>query len=245
MPSTLTGLLLFIVLLVPGFAYLVGKERAGTERRTSPFRETVSIVAASVVTELVIFVISAVIWAWFIDFERLLTDAEDYWKSAPILLLIWGLTILAISTALAYVATLRYFRRLTWLPNRLVNARWFRPVIRHVSVYPHSSTMSAWWLMFDVYRAEDDVYVGVVLEDGSYLHGKLDSFNNNADDTSDRDLVLRAPIHYREPDSKAVLPWRCGAASVSARRIVTLSVAYVPKGTQSSPAASASVGGGG
>jgi Family of unknown function (DUF6338) len=53
MPTTLTGLLLFVVLLLPGFAYLVGKERAGTERRTSPFRETVAVVAASVATELV------------------------------------------------------------------------------------------------------------------------------------------------------------------------------------------------
>lgn len=45
MPTTLTGLLLFVVFLLPGFAYLVGKERNGTERQTSPFRETVAVVA--------------------------------------------------------------------------------------------------------------------------------------------------------------------------------------------------------
>jgi hypothetical protein len=38
MPTTLTGLLLFAVLLLPGFAYLVGKERAGTERRVADDR---------------------------------------------------------------------------------------------------------------------------------------------------------------------------------------------------------------
>lgn len=58
MPTTLTGLLLFVVLLLPGFAYLVGKERNGTERRMSPFRETVAIVAASVTCELVVLAYS-------------------------------------------------------------------------------------------------------------------------------------------------------------------------------------------
>ena len=59
MPTTLTGLLLFVVLLLPGFAYLIGKERHGTERRLSPFRETVAIVAASVTSELIVLVVFA------------------------------------------------------------------------------------------------------------------------------------------------------------------------------------------
>ena len=54
MPTTLSSLLIFVVLLLPGFAYLVGKERHGTERHTSPFRETVAIVAASVTSELTV-----------------------------------------------------------------------------------------------------------------------------------------------------------------------------------------------
>src|SRR5229473_1038663 len=65
MPTTLTGLLLFVVLLLPGFAYLVGKERNGTERQASPFRETVAIVAASVTSELgVLTLFSIVRWLW-------------------------------------------------------------------------------------------------------------------------------------------------------------------------------------
>ncbi len=54
MPTTLSSLLIFVVLLLPGFAYLVGKERHGTERHTSPFRETVAIVAASITSELAV-----------------------------------------------------------------------------------------------------------------------------------------------------------------------------------------------
>lgn len=65
MPTTLTGLLLFVVLLLPGFAYLVGKERHGTERKASPFRETIAIVAASVTSEIFVLVLFGLIrWLW-------------------------------------------------------------------------------------------------------------------------------------------------------------------------------------
>jgi hypothetical protein len=49
--------LLFVVLLLPGFAYQVGKERRGIERTTSVLRETAAVVAASVASE--IFVLAA------------------------------------------------------------------------------------------------------------------------------------------------------------------------------------------
>ena len=47
MPTTLTGLVLFVVLLLPGFAYVTGKERHTTGQRLSHFRETAAVVAAS------------------------------------------------------------------------------------------------------------------------------------------------------------------------------------------------------
>lgn len=50
MPTTLTSLLLFVVLLLPGFVYLTCKERHGTERHISTFRETVTIVTASIMS---------------------------------------------------------------------------------------------------------------------------------------------------------------------------------------------------
>jgi hypothetical protein len=65
MPTTLTGLLIFVVLLLPGFAYLVGKERHGTERHTSPFRETIAVVAASVTSELAVLGVFAATRAAF------------------------------------------------------------------------------------------------------------------------------------------------------------------------------------
>jgi hypothetical protein len=63
MPTTLTGLLLFVVLLLPGFAYAVGKERNGTGQQLTPFRETAAVVAASISFELIVLAIFAVIRA--------------------------------------------------------------------------------------------------------------------------------------------------------------------------------------
>ena len=60
-PTTLSGLLLFVVLLLPGFAYIVGRERHITGQQFSPFRETAVVVAASVSSELVVLVVFAIV----------------------------------------------------------------------------------------------------------------------------------------------------------------------------------------
>lgn len=212
MPTTFTGLLLFVVLLLPGFAYLVGKERAGTERRTSPFRETVSIVAASVTTELVVTLAAWPLWAISIDTSRLLIDPEAEWKAAPGRFVVWGLGLLVAAVALAYAATLPTVRRL----GR-----------RFTGTYPHPSSVSAWWMLFEEYRHGSDRHVGLLLDDGSYLQGTLISFNQNADDIPDRDLLLTAPITYRASGAAEASALDCGAACISARRVVAMTVAYV------------------
>lgn len=223
MPSTLTGLLLFAVLLLPGFAYLVGKERVGTERRTSPFRETVSIVAASVAAELVVVTVSSVAWAWSVDLGRVLTDLPGYWRERPVLLASWAIGLLAASTALAYTATVPGLRRLTR---------------RITGDYPHMSAVSAWWVVFEQRDPTARKHVGCVLDDGGYVGGTLISFNNDASDTSDRDLILGTPITYRASGDEEVQPYPASAVCVSAKRIVTMFVTYRdPDGATSSQAA--------
>ncbi|WP_435583452.1 DUF6338 family protein [Amycolatopsis thermoflava] len=223
MPSTLTGLLLFLVLLLPGFAYLVGKERTGTERRTSPFRETVAIVAASVAAELVVVTVSAAAWAWSVDLGRVLTDLPGYWREHPVLLAGWAVGLLAASTALAFAATVPGLRRRT---------RWI------TGEYPHMSAVSAWWVVFEQRDPTARKHVGCMLDDGSYVAGNLVSFNNDASDTSDRDLILGAPINYRAPGDDELVPYPASAVCISARRIVSMFVTYRdPDDATSSPEA--------
>src|SRR5690349_3910353 len=99
MPTTLTGLLIFVVLLLPGFAYLVGKERHGTERHTSPFRETVAVVAASVTSEVVVLAGFAVL-RWQLpsltpDVGALIQHGSTYAADHYLSLAAWGLGMLA------------------------------------------------------------------------------------------------------------------------------------------------------
>jgi hypothetical protein len=144
MPTTLSSLLIFVVLLLPGFAYLVGKERHGTERHTSPFRETVAIVAASVTSELTVVGLFAAVRAafpsWMPDVGALIrhgggTYATSHYRSLAALRLI----LLGASAGLAYLVTIPSARR--------VFAR--VPVI---GAYPHDSTVSGWWVLFEKWR---------------------------------------------------------------------------------------------
>jgi hypothetical protein len=230
MPTTLTGLLLFVVLLLPGFAYLVGKERAGTERRTSPFRETVAVVSASVTSEVVVAVLAWPFWSRALDIDKLVGDLGAYWEERPGLLATWGLGILAASTAAAYSATLPRVRSPRW-PSRLsakvCKPTWLRRLLgRLPGPYPHPSSVSGWWLLFETWKADRELHVGCVLDDGSHVSGTLESFNASAADSADRDLILFAPIEYRAAGSRKSVILRCGVVCVSASRIRMIQVGY-------------------
>jgi hypothetical protein len=217
MPTTLTGLLLFVVLLLPGFAYLVGKERHGTERRLSPFRETVAIVAASITSELVVLVIFAgirTLWPSITpDVGSLVRQGGGYLRGGQYRsIAIWGLGLLTAAVVLAYLATEpRLRRRLEWLTG----------------TYPHDSTVSAWWILFERWPQGRDVQVACMLDDGSAFRGEFGSFNTSADDSPDRELILKGPISYRPPGEAAIeVPLDVSAVCCSARRIVSLLIAY-------------------
>ncbi len=225
MPTTLTGLLLFVVLLLPGFAYLVGKERHGTERHASPFRETVAIVAASVTSEIFVLALFGVIrWLWpsgTPDVGRLMRRPGGYLvgtQAAPShygIVGIWGLALLGLATIVAYAATVPVVRQLA---SKL-------PLI---GAYPHDSTVSGWWMLFQKYPEGRPIEVGCVLDDGGYVSGMLASFNTSADDSPERDLVLGAPILYRPPGARDPIPHESASgASITASRIVTMFVGYL------------------
>jgi hypothetical protein len=231
-PTTLTGLLLFVVLLLPGFAYLVGKERHGTERRLSPFRETVAIVAASITSEFVVLGLFAAIralWPWATPSPgALIVNGGVYVGGTPghpghyKIVAVWGVALLAAATLGAYLATNPGIRGLG-------------EKLKLTGPYPDNSTVSAWWILFERWPGRRDVEVVCMLDDGSFVRGRFGSFNNSAEDSPDRDLILRSPISYKPPvDNAKELPYNVSAACLPARRIVTMFVAYrEPNGVNS------------
>jgi Family of unknown function (DUF6338) len=69
--------------------------------------------------------------------------------------------------------------------------------------------------------------VVLALDDGSAVRGLFGSFNISADDSPDRDLILKEPIFYRPPGETArEVLWDMSAVCCPARRIVALFVVY-------------------
>lgn len=223
MPTTLIGLLIFVVLLLPGFAYLVGKERHGTERRASPFRETVAIVAASVTSEIFALALFAIVrWLWPTatpDVGALFRAPGSYLAGTRTahghygMIGIWGLAVLTVAIIVAYGATMPAIRKLV---SRL-------PL---VGPYPHDSTVSAWWILFEKWKRNRQIEVGCALDDGSYVIGCLASFNTSADDMPARDLILWPPIRYQRPGADEPVSYPASAVCVTASRIVSMFVGY-------------------
>ncbi len=221
MPTTLTGLLLFVVLLVPGFTYVTGKDRNCIGQKPTPFRETAAVIAASVSSELAVLVIFAVIrtrWpSQTPDVGALIRDNSSYLRGIQGhpghygQVALWAVGMLALSTVLAYLATMPQIRKLA---------------AKALGPYPHLSTVSGWWLVFETWQQGRDIHVGCVLDDKSYVDGWLGSFSLEADDTPDRDLILTEPIRYRPAGADRTEPYEVGAVCISAARIVAMFVNY-------------------
>jgi len=225
MPTTLTGLLLFVVLLLPGFAYAIGKERNSVTQRPSPFRETAAVVAGSVVFILVVLALFAVVrtvWPTVTpDVGALVRDPSVYLRGASgqpghyAQVGVWAAGMLAFAVLLAYLATLRRIRA---------------GAAKVLGPYPHESAASAWWILFEKWEEGRDIHIGCILDDGSFVEGKLGSFSRESDEVPERDLILAQPIRYRAPgDNADGTPYECGAVCVSAARIVAIFVSYSDK----------------
>ncbi len=236
MPTTLTGLLLFVVALLPGFAYLVGKERHGTERRLSPFRETVAIFSASAVSGIIVLAIFAVIRAIWPsgtpNVGALLSQGNLYLlgnrshRGHYQIFAVWGLVLLVCATAVAYAATVPRLRRAgEWL----------------LGPYPHESTVSSWWILFERWKNARGIRVICSLDDGSVIRGQFGSFNIAADDSPDRDLILMSPLFYTPPGEEDEVPYPVSAVCISARRIVTMFVNYTAQEGVTPPSSSGAV----
>jgi amino acid transporter len=100
MPTTLTGLLLFVVLLLPGITYVVVRERSSPERRWSAFRETATVAAVSAVANIAALLLFAIV-------HQLLPNAtpslgsfiylgSQYWRDEYSSIIGWGIGTLGL-----------------------------------------------------------------------------------------------------------------------------------------------------
>jgi hypothetical protein len=230
MPSTLSGLLIFVVVLTPGLLHYIQRRALSDQPQVSALVEAGTLTTVSIVTDLVAVGVFALI-RWALpshtpDPSALLLNGVNY--AAPRLgyLILWAAALLALSCVLAIL----WARR----PGVLATMPIFIPALIDTS---------AWVYEFEAAPEGTRVYVGCDLRDGSYIGGYLDWYNTNIEEVSDRDIALVAPITIRRTDGE-VLATESGEADkekseggsqsldfgvvvLSARDIATLYVSYL------------------
>lgn len=228
MPTTIGGLIIFAVLLVPGFVHYVQRRSRVPQRSLSPLVETATLATISIFTNAValgIFgLVRTVLPDHTPDVRRLLLEGSKY--AAPRLgyLLLWATAAFALSSALAMLLGVR--------------PRFIRTVLERFT--PAIVDVSAWYHLFDEGPEGTRVYVGCDLRDGSYVGGLLDWYSTEVDETADRDFVIAEPITYRAPDRTEDLTIEGFSRLVlSAREVTRLYVSYVEA---ESPTASSASG---
>lgn len=212
MPNTLAGLLVFVALLLPGFAFSMVLRRNRPERQLSVFRETATIACASAIADLLALGAFALIRTvgpeWTPDVGALIRTPGSYLGTHYGTVFAWSVGLLSLACGLAALAG--------WLAGRRST---------------HPSTMSSWWMLFERWHTSAVRHVECVLDDGSYVAGVLSDWNTLGEDSPDRDLILAHPITYRPAGTTESLHHPASAVCVSARRIVTMFVTYVDPAT--------------
>jgi len=216
MPTTLTGLLLLIVILLPGITYVAIRERKTPEQRRSAFRETATVATVSIAANAAALGVFALVRARWPDatpdIGKTIKNTETYLQNNYAEVALWAVGILAGAIVIAAVAA------------RIAGLR-----------RPHPSVMSSWWLLFDDWLrhnikelGRDDIYVRAAcyLTDGSTIEGTVEDFNRLTDETPDRDLILVAPITRQSANGQPVEELPTHAACISARDIRTMLVYY-------------------
>jgi Family of unknown function (DUF6338) len=213
LPSSFTGLVLFVLLLAPGFVFAAQRERRAPRRQRSAFGETVLLGLTSFLCDAAALLVFALFRATIPDHTpdlgRLVREGRDYFDANYSYITWWALGLLALACAFGFVLG-------RWPP-------------RFATIFADDITFtSAWWDLFERYR-DAKVYVGCELTDGSYLGGDLLTYNSDEDETENRDLTLSGPITFQASDAEDPIELEdVGAVSVSARQIKFMTVTYLP-----------------
>ena len=230
LPSSLIGLVLFVVLLAPGFAYVLRHEKTVPNRPFSALRETLRVVFVSVICLLITgLVLTWMRWVWpehTPNIRGLVLDPVKFARGHHVQLAWWALGFIAVATLLAAIAA----------DPRVVTAReaisaWTLTRWVTGSSETQIRPISQWSRVFDLYAKEQPgpVLIGLQLEDGSYVRGRLWVYNPAFEENQNRELVLAAPLTLTTAKGRE----RCLETQftvVSAHRIVRMDVTHLPAG---------------
>lgn len=223
MPNSVTGLVLLLVSLAPGYVYLLLAERQGAPLRThSAFRETAQVILASVLAlaaTAALFGVARLICPGHIpSVAPLVRHPRSYWQDHFVGVTLWATGLLLLACFIAYLWGAHAIGR------RIGEWTAGKPVVG--LLWPESGTRfeSAWTKLFEGLNEGSFRYVSCLLTDGSTAAGWLFSYNAQVTENTDRELVLSSPVIVTERGHVRVV--EDGAVSLSARNIVRLEVTW-------------------
>ena len=233
-PSTLFGLALFLVLLAPGLAYMLRHERVVPAQQYCAFRETLRVVFVSVVCLTITGLIAAGL-RWLVpsetpDIGRLVEDPVDSVREHYVQYTWWVLALIVFATLLGALAA---DPRVVQLLHRAGETR----VVRLLSGATDTGirSISAWYRVVHIFDDDNPgpIVVGAQMDDGTYVEGRLFSFNTAAEEVEDRDILLSAPLHLTTVDGRQH-DLSQQFTVISARRIVRLDITHLDPGDEMS-----------
>lgn len=227
--------LLLALVLAPGLAYRVGRERRLPERKRRGAADSASLlVAGATSTALALWGFAALrglMPTHTPDVGELMGAPGDYVSAHLPYVAAWSTGAYAVAFALAAAegrfGLLARLAALLRLGGRLGGI----------------SHESAWWLAFKPDHVEEldegrrtgsATFVWCALTEGDYLGGQLQFFNSDTTENLDRDLLLRPPIYYLATASNGIRPPKpveladASSAVISASRIRYLTVSHLP-----------------
>jgi len=223
-PTTLVGLVLFVVLLAPGLTFVVRRAVTQPVQKLSVLRETAGLVLRSLVCDALTLLlfggIRAVAPKSTPDAGALVEPDSLYLRQHYYYVLLWAGGLLLMACVMALTAARL---QTTAAVGRITGSRPVRWLVPEASV----TTEPAWWVLFNAQPASR-CYVGCTLDDGTYLAGFLYTYSPDSDETADRELTLTGPIEYRVAGSASAVELSVGAIAISARKIQYLTVSYLP-----------------
>lgn len=213
MPDTLFSLAVLIVLVIPGVVFAVQVDNRRPTRDLSSLRELAIIAGMGVICNSFTLLIFGIIRASFPaitpDVGSIERNGTGYIKLHFVSVGWWFVGLSLVSCGVAYVL------------GR------FMPGIAGKVTSGKIAFNSAWWEAFhmhpDAYK-----YIGCQLQDDSYISGYLMRYSTEADETTDRDLALSAPISYQsDKDTQPRILDNVGAVIISASQLKFLTVTHI------------------
>lgn len=231
MPSSFTGLVLFLALLTPGFVYTSARERQRPGQEYSTLRETAFVVTVSVIScTTTLFGYAGLRTLVNFDspqLDRLFADSSSYANDHYAELFFWGTGLLLIATSLAFwvaqpLRPVAMFARSVGAALKLDSwTDWGKKQERQSIEH-----LSAWYVALNEFP-ELRKFVGLRLKDGTYIYGAVGHFNAQIDETEDRAIRLVPPLSIRTPSADELEEWDPHSVIIAAGEIKTMSIYYL------------------